>query len=218
MQSPRPELVVLGGDTLRFPNREMHEHKHTAGTRSLEIGPQPLHFGGANVAPALVLSVVQQDKVPVLEIKRLVELAEAAAIDPSGGPGVGVMVPRRLVIRARNGLDDLLILVPLLLFAAQTITVDQVADIDHQRRFESIDPGDQALKQAEVLALEPWPRVADDDEFEVASPGSRGGKRGEHQKGHASGCERSDYGTLLMLEDQSPHAAATIPYSHLLRQ
>ena len=141
-----PELVVFRRDTLGLPNREVEKDKDRSGPCLLEIGLQPVELSRPQVAPALVLGIIQQNEVTVLVIERLVKLPEAAAVNLPGLFGMGVMVSGNLVVGRVYFFDDLLIFVPLLLLAARAVAVDEVADVDDQRRVQSVDFGDEAFK------------------------------------------------------------------------
>src|SRR3974390_1131768 len=81
---------------------------------------------------------------------------------------MGVMVSRGLVVGNLDGLDEGLVFVPLLFLAREPVAIDEIAQIDHQGGFESVDFCDQVFEWLKALALEPGSGIAYDDEFEVA--------------------------------------------------
>jgi hypothetical protein len=181
MERLRPELVVRRRDALRFPNWKMQKDEDRPGLGFPEIVRQPAQLGGAEVAPAFLLGVIQQHKVAITPIERLVELSEPPTVNSAGLLGMRVMVSRHLIVGNLDGFDDRLIFVPLRLLARGAVAIDQVAKVDDQNRLQRVDLRDQALERDKTLALESRASVADDDKLKFTGRNVNG-RQGQGQQ------------------------------------
>lgn len=116
-------------------------------------------------SPPFLLGVVQQHKMAIAAIEGLVEFPESLPVNFPRLLRVRIVVPGKLVVGNLNGFDDRPIFVPLLLLAGGGITINQVAQINEQGRFQPVDFHDQAFEWQETLTLETRTRVADYGKF-----------------------------------------------------